>query len=131
MEFLLEGADTGGGLAQFVVGVPAGAQVPAPHSHDGYEETIFGLEGEVTWTLAGAEHRVGPGDAVCIPRGVVHAFTNPGPGPARQLVTVTPGVLGPDFFRALGAVFEAAAGSRPDPAEIGAVMRRHGLTPAG
>ncbi len=60
----------------------------------------------------------------------MHGFTNPGPGHARQLVTVTPGVLGPDFFRELGAVFAAAGDGPPDRAAIGAVMRDHGLTPA-
>ncbi len=131
MEFLLEGADTGGSVAQFLVGVPPGARVPAPHSHDGYEETLFGLEGTVTWTVDGVDHRVGPGQALPILRGVVHGFTNPGPDHARQLVTVTPGVLGPDFFRELGAVFAEAGERPPEPAAIGAIMRRHGLTPAG
>ncbi len=130
MEFLVEGTDSDGSVSQFVVGVPEGARVPAPHFHDAYEETLFGLEGTVTWTVGGEEHRVGPGEALCIRRGVVHGFTNPGPGPARQLVTVAPGVLGPDFFRELGAVVAAAADGPPDQAAIGAVMRRHGLTPA-
>lgn len=131
MDFLVEGGETSGSVAQFVLGVPAGAKVPAPHSHDAYEETLFGLEGTVTWTVDGVEHRVGPGDALCILRGVVHGFTNLGPDAARQLVTITPGVLGPDFFRELGAVFAAATDGSPDRAAIGAVMRRHGLTPAG
>jgi len=131
MEFLLEGSDTGGSVAQFVVAVPVGATVPAPHSHDAYEETLFGLEGTLTWTVAGEERRVGPGEALCIRRGVVHGFSNPGPDAARQLVTVTPGVLSPTFFRELGSVFTAAASGPPDRAQIGAVMRRHGLTPAG
>ena len=130
MEFLVDGADSGGSVAQFVLGVPPGAQVPAPHHHDGYEETIYGLEATVTWTVGGVEHRVARADALPILRGVVHSFTNPGPEAARQLVTVTPGVLGPDFFRELGAVFASGAAGPPAPAEIGAVMRRHGLTPA-
>jgi hypothetical protein len=39
-------------------------------------------------------------------------------------------VLGPDYFREVAAVVEAGAGGPPDLAAIGAVMRRHGLTPA-
>jgi quercetin dioxygenase-like cupin family protein len=27
--------------------------MPAPHSHDGFEETIYGLEGVSAWTIDG------------------------------------------------------------------------------
>ena len=42
------------------------------------------------------------------------------------LAVVTPGVLGPDFNE-IAAVLGAAE-DPPDPAAIGDVMRRHGLT---
>ena len=106
------------------------AGVPIPHSHDGYEETIYGVDGVLTWTVDGTPVDVGPGEALCIPRGAVHSFANAGEVDARALAVVTPGVLGPDYFRELAAVADAAAGGPPDPAEIAAVMRRHGLTPA-
>jgi hypothetical protein len=47
-----------------------------------------------------------------------------------MLAVVTPGVLGPGFFRELGAVIADANGGPPDRGRIGEVMRRHGLTPA-
>jgi Cupin domain len=56
--------------------VPAAAKVAAAHSHDGYEETIYGLEGVLTWTIEGTPTDVGPGDALFIPRGAVHQFDN-------------------------------------------------------
>jgi hypothetical protein len=65
-----------------------------------------------------------------IPRGAVHHFENTGEADARGLGIVTPGILGPDFFREVAAILEAAAGGPPDVAAIGAVMLRHGLTPA-
>ena len=49
---------------------------------------------------------------------------------AKALAIVTPGILGPDFFREVGAVVAAAAGGPPDMAKVGEVMRRHGLTQA-
>jgi hypothetical protein len=49
---------------------------------------------------------------------------------ARALAIVTPGVLGPDFFREVAALLDAADGGPPDLEAIAAVMRRHGLTPA-
>ena len=33
--------------------VPANARMPAPHSHDGFEETIYGLDGVSMWTIDG------------------------------------------------------------------------------
>jgi quercetin dioxygenase-like cupin family protein len=45
IRFLVEGEESGGSVAIFEFDVPAGAKVPAAHSHDGYGETIIGLEG--------------------------------------------------------------------------------------
>ena len=130
IRFLVEGGQSAGSVAVFEFDVPTGAQVAAAHSHDGYEETIYGLEGVLTWTLAGTPIDVGPGEALCIPRGVVHRFDNFGGVDARALAIVTPGILGPDYFRDVAAILDAAAGGPPDFAAIGAVMLRHGLTPA-
>ncbi len=130
IRFLVEGAESGGSVATFECDVPAGAKVPAPHSHDAYEETIYGLRGVMTWTVEGTATDVAPGDVVCIPRGAVHKFENNGSEDASVLVIVTPGILGPDYFREVAAVIEVAAGGPPDLAEVGAVMRRHGLTAA-
>ena len=48
------------------------------HSHDHYEETIYGVEGVSTWTVDGKPIDVGPGQALCIPRGAIHRFDNNG-----------------------------------------------------
>ena len=130
IRFLVEGEQSAGSVAVFEFDVPAGAKVAAAHSHDGYEETIYGLEGALTWTLEGREIEVGPGEALFIPHGAVHHFDNSGDVDAKALAIVTPGVLGPDFFREVAAVLDAAAGAPPDFVAIGEVMRRHGLTPA-
>jgi quercetin dioxygenase-like cupin family protein len=130
IRFLVESAHSNGSVAVFEFDVPAGATVPAAHSHDGYEETIYGLAGVLTWTVEGTLTDVGPGDALSIPRGAVHRFENLGDADATALAIVTPGILGPDYFREVGDVLAAAAGGPPDLAAIGAVMRRHGLTPA-
>jgi quercetin dioxygenase-like cupin family protein len=130
IRFLLEGEDSGGGVAIFEFDVPAGANVPIAHSHDAYEETIYGLSGVLTWTIEGRPVDVGPGEIICIPRGAVHRFDNNGDLDATALAIVSPGVLGPGYFRDAAAVVQAAAGGPPDPSELAAVMRRHGLTPA-
>jgi len=129
IRYLLESKESGGSVEVFEFDVPAGAKVPAGHSHDGYEETIYGLEGVLTWTLNGQKIEIGPGEVLCIPRGVVHRFDNVGSVDAKMLAIVSPGVLGPDYFREAASVVKAAAGGPPDPGALAEVMRRHGLTP--
>ena len=45
VRFLIEAVDSNGTASVFECYVPANARMPAPHSHDGFEETIYGLEG--------------------------------------------------------------------------------------
>ena len=130
IRFVIEGESSGGSVAAFEFDVPAGARVAAAHSHDGFEETIYGLEGVLTWTVEGIETEVAPGEAIFIRRGTVHHFDNTGDVDAKALAVVTPGILGPDYFREVAAILEAAAGGAPDFATLGEVMRRHGITPA-
>jgi quercetin dioxygenase-like cupin family protein len=128
INFLLEGEQSAGSVAVFEFLVPAGSKVAAAHSHDGYEETIYGLEGTLVWTVEGEEIAVDPGEVLCIPRGAVHQFANTGETDATALAIVTPGILGPDYFRDVAALL--SAGGPPDLTAVAAVMRRHGLTPA-
>jgi quercetin dioxygenase-like cupin family protein len=100
------------------------------HSHDHYEETIYGLEGVLTWTVDGRPIAVGPGQALCIPRGAVHRFDNLGPERAKQLCVITPAAIGPEYFREMHDVMTASAGGPPDRVKMMEIMRRHGLTPA-
>ena len=110
IRFLVEGKDSAGSVAIFEFDVPAGAKVPVAHSHDAYEETIYGLEGVLTMTVEGVEIEVGPGEALVIPRGAVHRFDNLHDTDAKALAIVSPGILGPDYFRDVAAVVPAAAG---------------------
>jgi len=129
IRFLLEGEQSGGSVAVFEFDVPARGNVPVAHSHDGYEETIYGLAGILTWTIEGRPVEVGPGEVLCIPRGAIHQFDNTGEADAKALAIVTPGILGPDYFREVAAVLEATAAGPPNLATIREIMRHHGLTP--
>ena len=128
IRFLVDGTESNGSVSAFEFDVPAGARVPAAHSHDGYEETIYGVRGTLTWTVEGTTTDIGPGEALLIPRGVVHSFVNDGDVDATSLAIVTPGVLGAEYFHDLAATI--SPGAPPDFAAIAAVMRKHGLTPA-
>jgi len=127
VRFLVEGAETGGAAALFEFDVAEGTPAPPAHSHDSWEETIYGLRGTLTWTVDGVATDVGPGEVLCIRRGVVHRFENLGTEAATQLAVVTPGVLGPEYFRDLAALFPGDG--PPDRTAMLDVMRRHGLTP--
>jgi quercetin dioxygenase-like cupin family protein len=126
----IEPAESNGAIAIHEFDVPAGAGLPVPHSHDAYEETIYGVRGTVTFTVEGTPHDIGPGETLFIPRGAIHAFANTGEVDATALAIITPGLLGADYFLELAAVIDAAQDGPPDLAAIADVMRRHGLTPA-
>jgi len=131
LRFLITGEDAHGSVTAFELTVPAAQRLAAPaHSHDHYEETIYGIEGVLTWTVDGKPIEVGPRQALCIPRGAVHRFDNTGSQDAKVLCVVTPAAIGPRYFHEVGEVMRAAAGGPPDRARLAEVMRRHGLTPA-
>ena len=131
VRFLLTGDNSTGSVAAFELTVPGGQRLPAPaHSHDHFEETIYGLDGVMTWTVNGKRIEVGPGQALCIPRGAIHRFDNDTARDVKALCMITPAAIGPQYFRETAAVFNAAAGGPPDRAKLAEIMRLHGLTPA-
>ncbi|HET9067663.1 MAG TPA: cupin domain-containing protein [Amaricoccus sp.] len=131
LRFLVTGENSRGSVAAFELSVPGAKRLAAPaHSHDGFEETIYGVAGVLTWTVDGQPIDVGPGQALCIPRGAVHRFDNTGSQDAKVLCVITPAAIGPQFFRDSAEVINAAAGGPPDAAKLVAIMRAHGLTPA-
>lgn len=131
VHFLVNGENSSGSIAVFEVVVPAGQRLMGPaHSHDHYEETVYGIDGVLTRTVDGKGIDVGRGQALCIPRGAVHRFDNNGAEDVKALCVITPGVLGPQYFREVAEVSNAAAGGPPDKAKMVEIMRRHGLTAA-
>src|SRR4051794_31667450 len=130
VRFLVEAEDSAGVATVFECAVAVGAQVPPPHSHDGFDETVYGLEGELQFTIDGATRAIRPGESVCIRRGQVHRFTNEGSADATFLSVATPGVFGPTYFQEIRDVLTAAADGPPDIVALLGVMRAHGLTPA-
>jgi quercetin dioxygenase-like cupin family protein len=130
VRFLVTGENSVGTVAVFEVVVPAGQRLMAPaHSHDHFEETVYGIEGVLTWTVDGKLIDVGPGQALCIPRGAVHRFDNNGTEDVKGLCVITPAALSPQFFRESAEVMREAAGRPPDRVKMLEIMRRHGLTP--
>ncbi len=130
VRFLVTGDNSTGSAAVFEVTVPAMQRLMGPaHSHDHYEETIYGVSGVITFTVNGQPIDIDPGKALCIPRGAVHRFDNNGAQDSKFLCVVTPAAIGPEYFREVKKVVLAAAGGPPDRVKLADVMRRHGLTP--
>ena|ERR1700676_2121616 len=132
IRFLLTGDDSRGSVSVFEVFVPAGQKLAAPaHKNDAYEEILYGIEGVLTWTVDGTPIEVGPGQALCIPRGAVHRFDNLGNEDVKQLAVISPAIMGPAYFREAAEVIRDAAGGPPDRAKMTEVFRRHGMTVTG
>jgi quercetin dioxygenase-like cupin family protein len=108
--------------------VQAGAGLPVAHSHDAFEEIIYGLNGTTTFTVNGEEIEVGPGDTLCIKRGEIHDFVA-NHGDVSFLAAATPGVFGPEYFLEVADLIATAGDGGPDPSAIAAVMLRYGVTP--
>lgn len=131
IRFLLTSDDSNGSVSVFEFFVPAGEKLVAPaHMNDAYEEVLYGVKGVLTWTVADRPIEVGPGQALCIPRGTVHRFDNLGREDVKQLVVITPAIMGPAYFREAAEVIGAAGDGPPDRAKMMEVFRRHGMTVA-
>ena len=128
IDFLVEAADTNGSAAMFEFTVPAGAKVPVPHYHEHYDETIYGLEGVITFTVEGKAIDIAPGETCFIPRGAVHGFNNLKQEDSKTLAVITPALLGPNYFKEIAEILNA--GGPPDVEKLKLVMAKHGLIPA-
>jgi quercetin dioxygenase-like cupin family protein len=126
LRFLRSKEETGGSLDMFEMTVQPNARMPVPHYHETWDETIYGLAGTTTWRIDGHDVGVGPGQTVFIKRGVVHGFRNDTQEPALCLCVLSPGVLGPAFFREMAALI---TGGPPDLAKMKETMLRYGLVP--
>src|SRR5262245_30015725 len=125
IRFLLEAAETNGSVGMFEFTVPVGAKVPLPHYHKHFDETIYGVDGVVTFTVEGKPVDIGPGESCFIRRGEVHGFNNLKQTGVKALAIITPALLGPDFFTEAAAIVNA--GSPSDLEKLKVVLAKHGL----
>lgn len=129
IHFLLTSDDSNGSVSVFEFFVPAGQKLAAPaHKNDAYEEILYGVEGVLTWTVNGTPIEVGPGQSLCIPRGAAHRFDNFGNQDVKQLVVISPAIMGPAYFRESAEAINAAVDGPPDREKMTAIFRRHGMT---
>ncbi len=126
LRFLRSKHDTAGSLDMFEMDVVSEGRMPVPHYHRNWDETVYGLRGTLMFHVDGKPVTLDPGDTLFIPRGTVHGFENRSGTLATCLCVLTPGVLGPEYFREVSTV---AAAGKPDSAVLREIMLRHGLVP--
>jgi quercetin dioxygenase-like cupin family protein len=56
----------------------------SPHAHD-HDESLWVIDGDIVFSVAGVDYRLGPGDRLMLPKGTVHTARAGGAG-ARYLI---------------------------------------------
>lgn len=123
VHLLLTGEETGGSQTLWTELTPPGGG-PPPHYHVHEDETLFVLEGQVSFFRDDRWQEVAPGSVAYMPRGVVHTFKNVGSGPLRMLVSTSPSGF-ERFFARCAEAFAQAGG--PDMERIVAIGVEHGI----
>jgi quercetin dioxygenase-like cupin family protein len=127
LRFLHSKESTEGSLDFFEMTVQPGARVPVAHYHQSWDKTVYGLSGVSKLRVGGDDIDLEPGQSVFIKRGVVHSFRNDAKDSTTCLNILSPGVLGPCYFREIAALI---ANGPPNPERLKETMLRHGLVPA-
>jgi quercetin dioxygenase-like cupin family protein len=119
VRFMVSGAQTGGHFALVEHPIRPRALAAPIHTHTDEDEISYVLEGEVGMQIGDRVLRAGPGTLVFKPRGVPHAFWNPGDTPARMLELISPA----GFERYFEEAAELYANGARD-AELAAELRQ-------
>ncbi|MHA3773911.1 cupin domain-containing protein [Verrucomicrobiota bacterium sgz303538] len=120
---LLGGKDTDGQFTMWTEVTPPGGG-PPPHYHLNEDEWFFPMEGRVEFFKDNSWTEVPMGTAVFMPKGVAHAFRNPGEKPLKMLIHSTPSGFETFFAR---CAEEFTKSSPPDMARIIEISAEHGI----
>ena len=105
-----------------------GGSAPPPHLHPGQDERFEVLEGELTALVDGAQHTLGPGAVLEVPRGAVHKMWNSGGGETRALWRTSPAGRTLDWFEALdglGRRHPPGRAGMPSPTRLAALLSEY------
>ena len=119
----LSGKDTDGQFTMWTEVTPPGGG-PPPHYHLNDDEWFFPLEGRVEFFKDNSWTEVPMGTTVFMPKGVVHAFRNPGDTPLKMLIHTTPSGFETFFAR---CAEEFSKPGPPDMARIIEISAEHGI----
>lgn len=128
--FSLTGEETGGkySLTEFTMAPPP-TPGPPPHIHEDADEAIYVLEGTLEMGIGEQSLTGSAGSVMLVPQGTLHSIANPGPGPVRMLVILSPpGYEG--FWREM-AELRARLGGAPDAETVLALQQKYHLSTGG
>jgi mannose-6-phosphate isomerase-like protein (cupin superfamily) len=122
---LLAGNTLGSSTSNFVIaewrdpGGPAGQRrlIAPPHVHHHDDEAWYVLEGTLFVQMGEQEVEVRAGSGALVPRGTLHTYWNPSPGPTRYLLIMTANIF--QLIQDIHAMKERT------PAALEAVFRKH------
>jgi quercetin dioxygenase-like cupin family protein len=127
-EVLLSSDETNGQATIMQMTMPA-AMGPPPHIHHGVTETVYVVEGTVTYHIEGRKVEGGPGSLFRIPADTPERFEPK--TKARVLVTYEPGGMDKFFAEAAEPAqrreIPAAPTSSPDVARLEKIGAKYGL----
>jgi quercetin dioxygenase-like cupin family protein len=127
IHFDLLKTDTNDQLCLFKVVAHPGAKMGVPHYHEHFDETVYGLKGNTTYTIDGKTIELAPGVPLFIRRGVTHGFANNGTEASEFLCVITPPVFGPEYFREVAAILNQPG--PPDVPKLKEILLKYGLVP--
>jgi quercetin dioxygenase-like cupin family protein len=140
--YLIESSDTDGRFALIEHSIPPRTLAAPVHTHEREDEYSYVLSGRMGAQIGDKTIEAGPGELVFKPRGIPHAFWNPGDQETVLLELISPGAFanyfeelapllsgdGPPDFEKLAEVRERYA-LQMDMDSIRPLMERHGLVP--
>jgi quercetin dioxygenase-like cupin family protein len=116
------GIDSVGALSVVEYEILPGGRTVA-HYHLKIYESVFVSEGELRVRVGDAWTTQTAGATILLPVGVIHAWENRSPAPARMVIISTPAVDG--FFEEMGVLVKNAPGGKPDLEQLRELNRRY------
>ncbi len=123
LHFHLTATQTAGAFTLFTDITPPGGG-PPPHYHVNEDETFCVVEGEAEFFVDGRWIGVPAGCVIHMPRGVRHAFRNPGNRPLRQIIKLSPAGF-EDFMAESETEFKRS--DSPAVERLATIAARHGI----
>jgi quercetin dioxygenase-like cupin family protein len=123
--YVLRGDSSDGSLALIEHTIPPRALAAPMHTHEREDEYSFVLAGRLGTQIGDEVIEAGPGELVIKPRGIPHAFWNPGDEETRLLEIISPAGF-EQYFADLAP--ELAAPGEPHVEALAEIRTRYGLT---
>lgn len=122
--FMIDAAQTDGRFALIEHTIAPRALAAPMHVHEREDEYSFVLAGRMGAQVGDDVVEARPGDLVFKPRGIWHAFWNPGDEETHVLELISPGEFA-GYFEELAPIIAA---ENPDFAKLAEIQARYGLT---